>query len=136
MTRRKLFKIAPFAILGIAALIAIGGLIVMGLWNALLPPLFGWRAVTFWQALGILVLARILFGSHGFRGPGSRRSMREQMTDRISDRMLLERWSRMTPEERERFREGLREDVRARCGFGPSASPEAPREPSPPEHSA
>ncbi|HTS76699.1 MAG TPA: hypothetical protein VMG40_10875 [Bryobacteraceae bacterium] len=135
MTRRKLFKFAPFAIVGIAALIAIGGAIVMGLWNALLPPLFGWPTVTFWQALGILVLARILFGSHNFRGPRVRRSMMEHMKDQMSDRMFFERWSRMTPEERERFRGGLREDVRARCGFGP-ASPEAPREPSPPEHSA
>ena len=41
------------------------GEIVMHLWNWLLPPLFGWHTVGFWQALGLLVLCRILFG--GFR---------------------------------------------------------------------
>jgi hypothetical protein len=37
----------------------------MHLWNWLLPPLFGWRQITFWQALGILALCRILFGGFG-----------------------------------------------------------------------
>lgn len=125
MTRKKMFFFAPLAIAGIAILIAIGGAIVMALWNALLPPLFGWREIGFWQALGILVLARILVGGHGIRGPrgpGFRRRSADQMADR---------WASMTAEERQRFRER----VRARCGFAPDLSPEAPREPSPPEHS-
>jgi hypothetical protein len=105
--RRKLAVIAPLAILGMALFIALGGWIVELLWNWLLPPLFGWHAITFWQALGLLALCRILFGGLGFRGgPGS--SVRRRMA---------ERWEHMTPEERERFRQGLR----ARCGFGPSA---------------
>ncbi len=45
--------------------IAIGGEIVLHLWNWLLPPLFGWRQITFWQALGLLALCRILFGGFG-----------------------------------------------------------------------
>ena len=57
--KRKLIWIVPLAVLGIAAFIVIGGEIVMRLWNWLLPPLFGWRVVTFWQALGLLVLCRI-----------------------------------------------------------------------------
>ena len=52
--------------------IAIGGEVVMHLWNWLLPALFGWRLITFWQALGLLALCRILFG--GFGGGGSHRS--------------------------------------------------------------
>ena len=56
MTRgkRKLFWIAPLAILGIALFIFIGGEIVMRLWNWLVPMLFGLRQITFWQAIGIL----------------------------------------------------------------------------------
>jgi hypothetical protein len=105
--RRKWAVIAPLAILGMALFVALGGWIVELLWNGLLPPLFGWRTVTFWQALGLLVLCRILFGGLGFRGShGS--SVRRRMT---------ERWEHMTPEERERFRQGLR----SRCGFGPPA---------------
>jgi hypothetical protein len=110
MSRRKrLFWIAPLALIGIALFIFVGGEIVMRLWNWLLPMLFGWRQITFWQAVGILALCRILFGSHGFRGarPNFRRRIQERMD---------ERYASMTPEERER----LRQSWRGRCGFGPS----------------
>ena len=70
--------IAPLAILGILLFIFIGGEVVLQLWNWLLPPLFGWRQITFWQALGILALCRILFGGfgrHGFQRSNFRRRM-------------------------------------------------------------
>jgi hypothetical protein len=103
MTRRmKMLLIAPFAIVGIVVFIALGGMLVQLLWNWLLPPLFGLPAVTFWQAIGLLALCRILFGGVGTRGCGPRGRMRE-------------RWGHMTPEERERFRKGMR----ARWGFDP-----------------
>ncbi len=91
--------------------IALGGVTVWQLWNWLAPELFGWNEITFWQALGLLALCRILFGGWGSGPRGSRvgRRMREGMA---------ERWAAMTPEERERFRQGLR----GRCGFDPPAS--------------
>jgi len=95
--RKRLIWIAPLAILGMAIFIWIGGELVMLLWNWLLPTLFGWREITFWQALGLLALCRILFGGFRLSGQGSPRS-------RIRQR-LEERWERMTPEERERCRE-------------------------------
>ena len=106
--RRKWIFIAPAAILGIALFTFIGGGIVQWLWNWLLPPLFGWQQITFWQALGLLVLCRILFGRLGGRGFHRSRFRRG----------MAERWQAMTPEERDRFRQGMR----ARCGFGPAAS--------------
>jgi hypothetical protein len=105
---KKLIFIAPLAILGMLLFIVIGGEIVLQLWNWLLPQLFGWRPITFWQALGILLLCRILFG--GFRLHGSGRSNFR--------RRMQERCDHMTPEERERFRQRMRE----RWGFGPSTS--------------
>jgi hypothetical protein len=63
---KKLIWIAPLAILAMAVFIVIGGEVVRLLWNWLLPPLFGLREVTFWQALGILALCRILFGGAGW----------------------------------------------------------------------
>ena len=110
--RRKWIFLAPLAILAMLLFIAIGGEIVQQLWNWLLPPLFGWRQLTFWQALGMLTLCRILFG--GFGGHGGHRS---KFRRRRADRMA-ERWEAMTPEERERFQQGMR----GRCGFGPSTS--------------
>jgi hypothetical protein len=84
--------------------------VVRGLWNWLMPGLFGWHLITFWQALGILILSKILFG--GFRGrPGWGGRAR-----------MFERWEKMTPEEREKFREGLRYG----CGGRRAQAPTAP----------
>jgi hypothetical protein len=82
--------------------IVVGGEVVMHLWNWLLPSLFGWHAITFWQALGLLLLCRILFGHFG-GGTYTRSNIRRRM---------VERWEHMTPEEREKFRHGMR----GRCG--------------------
>ncbi|HKR66036.1 MAG TPA: hypothetical protein VJZ00_20050 [Thermoanaerobaculia bacterium] len=103
MTRgKKMLMFAPLAILGFALFVALGGAIVRALWNWLLPPLFGFHLITFWQAVGILALSRILFGRFGFNAGPRRGGMRR-------------RWERMTPEERERFRAGWA----GRCGFAP-----------------
>jgi len=105
MRRKRLLWIAPLAILGIVLFAFVGGEVVKLLWNWLLPSLFGWRMITFWQAFALLALCRILFGGHGWRGPRGPR-FRERMR---------ERWSQMTPEDREK----LRERWRQRCGpFG------------------
>jgi uncharacterized membrane protein len=108
--KKKWIWLVPLVIPAMLLFIALGGEVVQKLWNWLLPPLFGWRLITFWQALGMLALCRILFGGFGFGGQGSHRSNFR--------RRMAERRERMTPEEQERFREGLR----GRCGFGPSAS--------------
>jgi hypothetical protein len=102
MIMKRPLKFAMFGVLGVLFLFALGW-VVMSLWNWLLPPLFGAHAITYWQALGVLLLCKILFG--GFRGhAGGRHGPRGRMR---------ERWAQMTPEERERFREGMRR----RCGF-------------------
>lgn len=104
-------KIIKILVIGTLA-ITVCGFLLMYLWNWLMPALFGWHTITFWQALGIFVLSKLLFG--GFRGGGHRWHWRERM---------LERWEKMTPEEREKFREGMGR----RCGpFGPpEATPKA-----------
>ena len=101
MRRYWVLRVLGFALLGVLFVVAVSA-IVMLLWNSLLPSLFGLRAIGFWQALGLLVLARILFG--GFRGHrGWHWGWRHRMH---------ERWAQMSPEERAKFREGMR----ARCG--------------------
>lgn len=76
-------------------LAAVLGLLVMSLWNALLPALLGVKSIGFWQALGMLVLCRILFGGLGMR-PGMFGMARDR-------RRMHERWMQMTPEQREQF---------------------------------
>jgi len=96
--RRRWILWVPLAIVGFVVFLAVGGLVVQLLWNWLLPPLFGLREVTFWQALGVLALCRILFGGFG-KGGGPRPGW---------GRHMKERWHHMTPEERERFKQGMR----------------------------
>ena len=104
--KKWIFFVAPPAIVLVVALC---GEVVKHLWNWLAPPLFGWHQISFWQALGLLVLCRMLFG--GFGGHGHDRSKWR--------RPMAERWERMTPEEREKFRQ----DMRSRwCRVGAPAS--------------
>jgi len=88
-------RIAGMVILGIVA-VAVFGFLTMSLWNWLVPAVFGGHAITYWQALGVLVLSRILFG--GFRRPGPGGHWRRRMRAR---------WEKMTPEEREKFLQGM-----------------------------
>ena len=63
---------------GFIVFIVVGGVIVRLLWNWLLPDLFGLRQITFWQALGLLALSRILFGGFGHHRSGSSGGTRRQ----------------------------------------------------------
>ncbi|MFN8009678.1 MAG: hypothetical protein U0V70_22120 [Terriglobia bacterium] len=90
------FKIVLFLTIAIAGF----GQAVLHLWNWLMPTLFGLHPISFWQAVGLLALSWILFG--GWRGLGGRPGPGGHMR-----RRLLERWEKMTPEERDRFRAGL-----------------------------
>lgn len=109
MRGNRIFRIAKFLTF---ALIfgALFGLIVMLLWNWLMPVLFGLHVITYWQALGILFLSKILFS--GFRGPHRHGHWRYRM---------MKRWETMTPEEREKFRASMA----GRCGFRVPQAPEA-----------
>jgi hypothetical protein len=95
--RRKWFYKIPGIILIVIVAVALFGSIVQHLWNWLIPAIVGWHAITFWQAVGLLLLSKILFGG-GFRGRGNMR-WRSRMG---------ERWEKMTPEEREKFSRGMR----------------------------
>jgi len=105
---RRVLKFVVFAVLAGG----IFGFVVMWLWNRLMPGLFGLHVLSFWQALGLLILSKILFT--GFHGrPGFSRDWRMR---------FIRRWDQMTPEQREAFRAGLREG----CGPG-GPSPAQPK---------
>ncbi len=86
----RCWKIVVLAIVGIAVL----GWVVMALWNWLMPALFLGKEISYLQAIGVLVLSKILFGGfrcHGWHG-----------------RCHGHRFEQMTPEEREKFQAGMR----------------------------
>jgi hypothetical protein len=97
---RRKFIFIPFIAAGVLALVSY---IVMQLWNHLLPGILHTGTIDFWQAMGLFVLAKILFGfGHGGRGGRGGPWMQHKM----------ERFKNMSPEEQERFREQMRQ----RCG--------------------
>ncbi len=113
----KMLWFAPLGILAMFLFIFLGGEVVQLLWNWLTPHLFGWPPITFWQAIGIIGLCRILFGSWGGRCHGGHYPVRGPIIDRLADR-IGERWQAMTPEERDRFRQRMQE----KWGYGPNTA--------------
>jgi len=108
MKARWVKRGVKIAVIGVLA-VGVFGFVVMSLWNWLAPALFGLQTISFWQALGLLILSKILFG--GFRGgPGHGGDWRRRMQDR---------WHKMTPEEREQFCHGMS----GRCGAPGENSP-------------
>lgn len=86
------WKIGVMVLAGVAVL----GWVVMALWNSLLPAIFvGVREIGYFQALGLLLLSKILFGSFHGRCGGHARWHQSRLEG-------------MTPEEREQFRSGMR----------------------------
>jgi len=102
---KKVFMVLCFACIAILVF----GSVVMGLWNAILPAVLGVKTITFIQALGILLLSKILFGGGprggfgGRCGPGGMWRMK-----------MREKFQNMTPEEREKIRATWKD----RCGGG------------------
>ncbi len=99
--KKRGLKFAIFAMIGVAGF----GLAVLQLWNTLMPSIFGLHTITFWQALGLLALSWILFGRLGmsrFR-PAYASHWRHRMAERLEQ---------MPPDQREKFRQGLKD----RCG--------------------
>ena len=89
-----------FFLLFIPLLIGVLGAVVMGLWNAILPDVLGVKSIAYWQALGLLVLSRILLGGFRFGGgtppwKGRRRG----------------RWTAMSEEEKAK----MKEEWKKRC---------------------
>ncbi len=101
-----------FALLLILAAF-IFGWVIMLLWNWLMPYLFDARIINYWQALGLLVLCKILFG-------GIRKGGWNQRNYNYKDywkKGMEERMKSMTPEEREKFKKDFYEKCKNKWNF-------------------
>ncbi|MDJ1500413.1 hypothetical protein [Xanthocytophaga agilis] len=86
--KKFLFLLIPVFIFGISW-------VVMSLWNAILPEILQVHTITYWQAMGLLILCRILFGGFHFGPKGGPPHLREK-------------WMNMSDEEREQLKEQFR----------------------------
>jgi len=102
--------------IGIAVVVGIFllGYVIMHLWNWLIPAIFtGAIAINYWQAMGILLLSKILFGGwKGRGGCGSCGDHRSYWRNRFKGK-----WEGMSEEDREKFR--------SRCGDWCESEPKA-----------
>jgi hypothetical protein len=96
---KKVVWILGMIALGIGFVILLG-FVTMGLWNWLVPTLFAGPIITFWQAIGLFLLSKILFG--GFGKGGSHRGGPWK-------NYWKEKWGGMTPEEREAFKRKMKD---------------------------
>ena len=99
MTSSRTARLVKFIPLFIAGM-AVFGLALMALWNWLMPEIFGLPRVGYWQALGLFLLSKFIFG--GFFGGGAGSTPWKHR--------MRERLRRMTPEERERFLASMSSD--------------------------
>jgi hypothetical protein len=101
-----------FFVLMLLAAAAAAGALVMALWNSVLVEALGAKPLGYWQALGLLLLCRVLFGKWGPR----------RMGPPAGPKAMGEKWGSMSPEQRARFKEHWK----ARCGQ-PDETPTAQR---------
>ena len=100
----------------VAMYIGMGGLFIAGffllgwvvqlLWNWLMPDITGWKMISYWQAMGLLLLSKILF--KGFLWNGNKWG-----GGRWKSHHWKSKWEKLSPEDRERFKQKMRE----KCGW-------------------
>lgn len=101
--RYLLWKKIVLGVLFVSAMVLVFGFVVMHLWNWLVPAIFDGPTVNFWQALGVLLLARILTGGFRWMGWKGRHHMRHHWRSK---------WEQMSPDEREHWRSKMKDKCR------------------------
>lgn len=119
-THRRRFWLFPF--FALFAILLLGN-VIRWLWNAILPDLLNVNTISYWQAVGLLALCRLLFGNFGGRmgGPGGwhrRPNFNNGNADddkRTFGPPWRNKWMQMTDAERSKFKQ----EMRRRCGKPP-----------------
>ena len=120
--RGFIFRI-PMIIGGVilgAGLAFLFGLLVMALWNWVIPDIFGLSRITYWQAWALVVLAHILFKAGSGGGEGGGRRVRKEVSRGV--REGVEKTIRQEVEEA--FRREMDSKRKEEGDQGPQTGPE------------
>jgi hypothetical protein len=101
MNKRKFWYI-PAMIVGGIGLCFLLSLAMMYLWNWLMPEIFHLPSITYWQAIGLFILSRFLFGGWKVH---EKSHMRKRRGDDFWHDRFEEKLNSMRPEEKDKFRE-------------------------------
>lgn len=104
MKKRRWIR-GPFFIIKLVLILLLTSLALMWLWNWLVPDLFHGPVVTYWQAIGVLLLSKVMFGG---LGRGYRGRHRDHYPGGMWRKDFRGKLEKMTPEEREKFRRSCR----------------------------
>ncbi len=92
---------------GIAKL-AVVGVVVLFLWNWLMPYLFGLPVINYWQSLGLLLLSKIFFSGFWYQNYDGHYEQPEQDDDREHWKQKFHRkWGHVDRQHRQRLKEEL-----------------------------
>lgn len=103
----RVMKFLACVALGLIGIFLIG-FITMSLWNWLVPVLFNGPTLSFWQALGLLLLSKILFWGFGASKHGGYGN-RHRSHDMHWKSKFYNKFSSMTPEEREQMKQKMKD---------------------------
>jgi ABC-type multidrug transport system fused ATPase/permease subunit len=122
MKKYIVWKILGGIVLG-AVFITAFGFATMYLWNWLVPALFSGPVLTFWQALGLLLLCKLLFGgfSKGHHEKKHWRWNKERWREHVKNKM-----EHLSPEEKEKVKNHFDRCMSGRWGFRTREEAEKP----------
>ncbi|MBL0741315.1 hypothetical protein [Chryseolinea lacunae] len=102
----RVLKFVACVALGVLAVFLFGW-VTMSLWNWLIPVLFAGPVITFWQAMGLLLLSKILFS--GLGGGGKRGCHRHSAETYAWKEKFYNKFSSMSPEERAALKQKMKD---------------------------
>lgn len=106
MKKKSKGKIA-LIVLAVITMVLLVIAVVQYLWNWLMPDIFGLREITYWQAFGLFLLAKLFFGGK----PGKPRRFSRGCDADSGDQ------DDRSPEDRDRLREEWKRRFQDKCGF-------------------
>jgi len=119
----EIVGIIVFGAIAITGLAILFGFVIMWLWNWLMPDIFGLTTLTYWQAVGLFILFKLLLGGcgGGGRNKSSRKERKECKKDSKSDFSKWKHYDNFWKEEGDEF---YKQYVERQAQANPGGSPD------------